>query len=68
MFQFIQVLNGFLDQIDASDVTRFEQAFMTEVRNKHQDVLSAISSEKKISDETDAKLKSILEKFVKAFA
>ena len=61
-------VNGFLDQIDASDVTRFEQAFMTEVRNKHQDVLSAISSEKKISDETDAKLKSILEKFVKAFA
>ena len=61
-------MKGFLDQIEASDVTRFEEAFMTEVRNKHQDVLDTIGSEKKISDEIDAKLKSILEKFVKAFA
>jgi F-type H+-transporting ATPase subunit alpha len=61
-------VKGFLDKVAVKEVTRFEQSFMTEIRNKHQDVLDVISSEKKISDETDAKLKDILEKFVKAFA
>lgn len=61
-------VNGFLDEVDTKDVTRFEEAFMTEVRNKHQDVLDTIGSEQKISDDTDKKLKSILEKFVKSFA
>jgi len=61
-------VNGYLDGIAASDVTRFEQAFMTEMRGKHMDVLDAIRQEEKISDETDAKLKAILEKFAAAFA
>ena len=60
-------VNGYLDEIDAKQVTRFEEAFMTEIRNKHQDVLDAISTEQKISDDTDAKLKGILDKFVKSF-
>lgn len=61
-------VNGFLDAIKTTDVTRFEEAFMTEIRNKHQDILTSISTEKKISDETNAKLKEILGAFVKAFA
>lgn len=61
-------VNGFLDAIKTTDVTRFEEAFMTEIRNKHQDILTSISTEKKISDDTNAKLKDILGAFVKAFA
>jgi F-type H+-transporting ATPase subunit alpha len=49
-------------------VTRFEAAFLAEVRDKHADVLATIRSEGEISDETEAKLKSILDGFAKTFA
>ena len=61
-------VKGYLDDIKAADVTRFESAFMTEVRNKHKDVLDSIAKEQEITDETDKKLHKILEKFSKAFA
>jgi len=61
-------VKGYLDDVKAADVTRFESAFMTEVRNKHNDVLDSIAKEQEITDETDKKLHKILEKFSKAFA
>ena len=61
-------VKGYLDDVKAADVTRFESAFMTEIRNKHKDVLDSIAKEQKITDETDKKLHKILEKFSKAFA
>ncbi|WP_262694031.1 F0F1 ATP synthase subunit alpha [Kordiimonas aquimaris] len=61
-------VNGFLDRIATADVTRFEEQFLTEVRAKHADVLKTIRSEQKLSDDTIAKLKSILETFTKSFS
>jgi len=61
-------VKGYLDNVKVSDITRFEVAFLTEMRNKHKDVLKAIRDEQKISDATEKKLHDILEKFSKAFA
>ncbi len=61
-------VKGYLDKIEVEAVTRFEEALLTEVRNKHQAILKAIREEQEISDETDKKLKSLLDKFTKAFA
>jgi len=61
-------VKGYLDKIATTDVTRFEEQFLAEVRAKHADVLTAIRTEKKISDDTDAKLKSILDGFAKSFS
>ncbi len=61
-------VNGYLDKIATTDVTRFEEQYLTEMRGKHADVLATIASEKKLSDETIAKLKSILEAFTKSFS
>ena len=61
-------VKGYLDDIDVKDVTRFEEAFMAEMRAKHADILEAIRDEKKVSDATDEKLRAVLEKFAKAFA
>ena len=61
-------VNGYLDKIEVEAVTRFEEALLTEVRNKHQAILKAIHVEQEISDETDKKLKSLLDKFTRAFA
>jgi F-type H+-transporting ATPase subunit alpha len=61
-------VRGFLDAVKVDDVTRFEQQLMSEVRAKNADVLTAIRDEKELSAATDAKLKGIMEQFVKHFA
>ena len=61
-------VRGYLDTIAIEHVTRFEQEFLTDMRDKNADVLDAIRTEGEISDDTDAKLKSMLEGFVKTFA
>jgi len=61
-------VNGFLDGISAKDVVRFEKAFLSEMHASNSDVLTTIREEKALSDETTAKLKSILDDFVKKFA
>jgi len=61
-------VKGYLDGVATTDVTRFEEQFLAEVRAKHTDVLATIRSEKKLSDETTGKLKSILDAFAKSFS
>ncbi|GHF20340.1 ATP synthase subunit alpha [Kordiimonas sediminis] len=61
-------VNGYLDGIATGDVTRFEEQFLAEMRSKHADVLGTIKKEGKLSDDTIAKLKSILDAFAKAFS
>lgn len=61
-------VKGYLDKIPATDVTRFEKEFMSEMRSKHQSVLDTIQAEQKLTDATEAQLKSILDGFVKVFA
>ena len=61
-------VKGYLDKVKVADITRFEEAFLTEMRNKHKDVLMSIRDEQNISEKTEKKLRGILEKFSKAFA
>ena len=61
-------VRGYLDRIATTDVTRFEQALLAEVRGSHADLLETIRREGSLSDDTQAKLKSILDGVVKAFA
>jgi F-type H+/Na+-transporting ATPase subunit alpha len=61
-------VNGYLDGIAAKDVVRFEKAFLSEMHANNTDVLATIRDEKALSDETTAKLKSILDDFTKKFA
>ncbi|MEX0298309.1 MAG: F0F1 ATP synthase subunit alpha [Kordiimonas sp.] len=61
-------VKGYLDGVDTTDVTRFEEQFLAEVRAKHADVLGTIRTEKKLSDDTTSKLKSILDAFAKSFS
>jgi F-type H+-transporting ATPase subunit alpha len=61
-------VRGYLDGVRTDDVTRFETALMSEIRAKHGDILKAIREQKEISNDTEAKLKSVLDQFVKTFA
>ena len=61
-------VNGYLDNIDVGDVTRFEQQYLDAIRDKGADILTTIRTEKALSDETTQKLKSFLDNFTKTFA
>jgi F-type H+/Na+-transporting ATPase subunit alpha len=60
--------NGYLDGIPVSDVTRFEEAMLADLRANHADVLKGIRDSRDFSDDSKAALKAALDKFVKTFA
>lgn len=60
-------VKGYLDTIEVRDVTEFESRFLTALRSRGQEILTAIRTEEKISDATEAKLRSFAEEFVKTF-
>ena len=60
-------VRGYLDGIHVRDITRFERQFLADMRANHADILKTIRDEQKISDEVEAKLRGILDKFTRAF-
>ena len=61
-------VKGYLDNVPAQEVNRFEAAFLEDIRANGADILKAIREEKDISADTEAKLKAFLDSFVKTFA
>ncbi|MBM3555335.1 MAG: F0F1 ATP synthase subunit alpha [Alphaproteobacteria bacterium] len=61
-------VRGFLDNVKANDVQRFEAGFLQLMRSKHANVLETIRNEKAISDATEKTLRGILEGYAKGFA
>jgi F-type H+-transporting ATPase subunit alpha len=61
-------VRGYLDKVDVSKVTRFEQGFLSEVRAKHGDILADIRDKREITADTEKKLAGILDAFSKTFA
>jgi F-type H+-transporting ATPase subunit alpha len=61
-------VNGYLDKLAVSDVGKFEQALLSNLRSENKAILDSIRTDKQISDDTRAKLKSMLDGFVKTFA
>ena len=60
--------NGYLDGIATSDVTRFEEAMLADLRANHADVLKGIRDSRDFSDDSKKALVAALDKFVKTFA
>jgi F-type H+-transporting ATPase subunit alpha len=60
-------VRGYLDGIELTKVTSFEEKLRAEVRDKGQDLLETIRTEKEISDATEEKLKAFLDDFTKTF-
>ncbi|HTT99236.1 MAG TPA: F0F1 ATP synthase subunit alpha [Rhizomicrobium sp.] len=61
-------VKGYLDKLAVADISRFEGELLRMMRAKYADVLDSIRTQKQITPDTDAKLKSILDEFVKSFA
>jgi F-type H+/Na+-transporting ATPase subunit alpha len=61
-------VNGYTDSIEVGQVTAFETQMLADVRANHSDILDTIRDEQAVSDDTETKLKKVMEDFVKAFA
>ena len=60
-------VNGYLDKIALGDIGRFESGLLDTLRGSGKAILDSISTEKKISDDTEIKLKDAVETFAKSF-
>jgi F-type H+-transporting ATPase subunit alpha len=60
--------NGYLDSLPVSKVADFERTVLSALRGKHASLLSTIATEKQLSDDTRAKLKSALDDVKKTYA
>ncbi len=60
-------VNGYLDTLDTNAVSRFEEALLEHCRAQQSDLLTTIRDEGALSDETEQKLKDVIEAFIKNF-
>jgi F-type H+/Na+-transporting ATPase subunit alpha len=60
--------NGYLDGIPASDVTRYEEAMLADLRANHKDILKGIRDSRDFSDDSKKALMAALDAFTKNFA
>ncbi len=60
--------NGYLDGIAVSDVTRFEEGMLADLRKNHTDVLKGIRDSRDFSDDSKKALMAALDSFTKTFA
>jgi F-type H+-transporting ATPase subunit alpha len=61
-------VKGYLDNVPAKDVSRFEEQLLAELRGKHAKLLEDIRTSQKLDEKSEEKLKAILEKAAKVFA
>jgi F-type H+/Na+-transporting ATPase subunit alpha len=59
---------GYLDPIAIGDVGRFEAELLARLRGQHADLLTAIRTQKALSDDLEAQLKAVLDAFAATFA
>ncbi len=59
--------NKYLMDVPVSEVQRFEEEYLEFMEGKHRDILDAIKSEGKISEELDKRLRSAIEEFKAGF-
>lgn len=60
-------VRGHLDKMDPTKITEFEKQFLAHIKASEQELLKKIATEGQISEETDAKLKSIVLSFISTF-
>ncbi|MEP2981431.1 MAG: F0F1 ATP synthase subunit alpha [Lentilitoribacter sp.] len=61
-------VNGYLDNIEVSQVGAFEQGLLSHMRGEGKDILGAIADKKAVTDEIKEKLVAAIDSFAKTFA
>jgi len=61
-------VKGHLDKVPVKDVSKFEQALLSELRTGQKEIIDSITKEQKLDDATEAKLRGVIENLAKRFA
>jgi F-type H+-transporting ATPase subunit alpha len=61
-------VNGYLDALPIAKVRSFEDGLLSLLRGKNVEILNAIRDSRDLSDDTAAKLKTVVEGYAKTFA
>jgi F-type H+-transporting ATPase subunit alpha len=61
-------VNGYLDKLPIDKVKPFEDGFLATLRGKNGDILESIRSTRDLTDETAAKLKTVVDAYAASFA
>ena len=61
-------VKGYLDKLAVSQVRKFEQGLLAHMRSEGKEVLDAIRTEQKLTDEIEEKLKAQIDAYAKTFA
>jgi len=59
---------GYLDDLPLNDVVRFRTELLDSIRLNNGGIISAINTEKKLTDQIEADLNAAIEAFKKSFA
>lgn len=60
-------VRGHLDKLEPAKITSFEQQFLAHLKSSQQEMLATIRKDGKITDESDVKLKKIVQTFLEGF-
>jgi F-type H+-transporting ATPase subunit alpha len=60
-------VRGYLDKINVSDITRFEQGLLLEIKANGVELLAKIRDEQELSESTDKELASFVEAYANKF-
>ncbi|MDQ3193756.1 MAG: F0F1 ATP synthase subunit alpha [Bacteroidota bacterium] len=59
--------NGYLDDIPVNDIQRYQNDFMQEIENMHEDILKSIRETKDLTKETTEKMNKVMKDFSERF-
>jgi F-type H+-transporting ATPase subunit alpha len=57
-------VNGYLEEVNVSDVKLFEVEFLAHMRQKHMDLIEKIKTSMALTEESTKELKEILSSFI----
>jgi F-type H+-transporting ATPase subunit alpha len=60
--------NGYADNVPLDKMRAWEEAMLAYMRNSHPEVRHSIANDKRISDETEKRLREALDAFTRTFA
>jgi len=60
--------NGYLDPLPLNKIKAFEEGLLSQLRGKNADLLNTIRDSRDLTDDTAAKLKSVVEGFAKSYS
>ncbi|TDJ51073.1 MAG: F0F1 ATP synthase subunit alpha [Nitrospina sp.] len=60
-------VRGLVDDIKVNDIVRFEAGLLNFIEDKHKDIMDTLDKEKKLTDETEEKLKAAIAAYKELF-